>query len=687
MTGSADDERRRAGRPWAEVRGASQEINNLALLLRKWIDKAELAVVDLIAKLTPDHFSSGKIPGRAKVYALLKGIDLETELGLEFAEAVVDLCEAPSDQRAERLIEARDHWNIAQHPGPAGTESGLRELVVTQRKLIEKQEQLDRLRQAFHDSQNVRRQAQAVIMLLMVMVDRSQQAVDAWQRECDQLGNLLTSGTAEQLRAAQSRLVAAKRHESQAQTLLPRAQQDSRIARQVADRALRLIRQMSDTINELQQPAPDPSESGTTQEAVLSTALAVSGPTAGPGGFMVDADATLRSMRNLLDRGEAVLEEAAEQVARAAFHGDVKTASDLSRTIENNRRHLLAWLSAFLHREGTGTGLVSEFVLLSGITPEAHRERLLATTAAGDTSPALQFARLLEADGHQGEAEELYRHLRSVGDTQASLHLAHLLQDTDRSEEVEPLHREALDDGHVEAALDLAHLAAQEGRFDEVESLARRACFDDAPDIATAIGVLLEEASRMTGAEAIYRGAYHLGSVRAGRQLAQLLMKTGRPHEAWLLPGETRGQSDADDIDGSLTEIRDLVTSLMADEDHASGCLAAFERHAGISHQTHTSILLTTLAQGSTTPALQLARLLEADARLDEAERLYRLLWKAGDLQARMFLSHALLDSGRHAEAMALHRDALKDGDSTAALHLALITEDYEGHEDYEETE
>lgn len=60
----------------------------MARLLRRWLDEADMRVDDVLTALKPEHFISGRVPGRTTVSDRLAGVGLKPD----FIEAVADIC-------------------------------------------------------------------------------------------------------------------------------------------------------------------------------------------------------------------------------------------------------------------------------------------------------------------------------------------------------------------------------------------------------------------------------------------------------------------------------------------------------------------------------------------------------------------------------------------------------------------
>ncbi|GHE71796.1 hypothetical protein GCM10018785_45060 [Streptomyces longispororuber] len=214
------ERRETGGRPWGPLRGEFQELNELAVLLRGWVDEARLGVEGLRGKLTPEHFASGRVPAKATLSAWLSGKGLRWE----FVEAVADACSASHPALESRLARARPLWQRYQQAptpaaaGPEHAEAGRKELLRAQRRIIDLQEQLARAHHAYSDSQQALAHAVPLAILLSQMVGRLTAQIDALRaRPAASLGDLDLAR--DQLHHAQSELARAQAQRDEAQNL------------------------------------------------------------------------------------------------------------------------------------------------------------------------------------------------------------------------------------------------------------------------------------------------------------------------------------------------------------------------------------------------------------------------------------------------------------------------------------
>ncbi|MFI9833738.1 AAA family ATPase [Streptomyces sp. NPDC051913] len=104
-----------AGTKWGPLSGPSAAHNEVAGLLRSWLDLAGCTVPALLDRLTPEHFGDAQPPRRSATYARLAG----SGLTWEFIEAVVDITTDSAAVQQQRLAEVRVPWELAlQHAAP-----------------------------------------------------------------------------------------------------------------------------------------------------------------------------------------------------------------------------------------------------------------------------------------------------------------------------------------------------------------------------------------------------------------------------------------------------------------------------------------------------------------------------------------------------------------------------------------
>lgn len=335
-------EPRRAGRPWAALRGANQELNDIARALRAWLDDAGITVALLHDRLTPDHFPDRVVPAQRKLYDFCAGKNLTWA----FVEAVADVC-TPDDAAAqhEKLKRVRHLWDAScMNPTPVGErpEASGRELEEAKDRVIAAYEQIDRLRQAQADGEQARARAEHLVMMLLTMLGQLFAKIgDLTQDRNRLLAERSPDPVA--LTTVEDRLREAEGHREGTEEALRRAQQERDEALRVADEARRVARRLQDELEWLRAgkagPA-DPSAAHAREPDSLNTTGMPTAP-APDQVFLDDYGDALRKARNVLDTGSDALQAAQEQIAEVSAvmsqdTGPVIPGAVLSRTTPDN---------------------------------------------------------------------------------------------------------------------------------------------------------------------------------------------------------------------------------------------------------------------------------------------------------------------------------------------------------------
>jgi len=300
---------RRPGRPWAEARGASQEINAVVHILRGWLDASNVSVATLHRLLTPEHFdgSPRSVPPVWRLRDQLNGVGLTWEL----AEAVADIC-FPSEtvqEATHRLDQLRRLWDASKTSPTAAHVDPTFNLVEAQKHTIRALEELNRVRQAYEVSEQARQQALQVATVLFALLGQTQAQVAQLTRQLDALRAADSPRSVDELRT-EGRLDRAQKQTEDLRLQLARAEEERDRAQQVADLAARQISRLEEELRELRPDAGHgiPVQSGA--EVTLP----------GPGGAAADddaldqVDAALQKARDVLDREHEAVQEAAEDV-------------------------------------------------------------------------------------------------------------------------------------------------------------------------------------------------------------------------------------------------------------------------------------------------------------------------------------------------------------------------------------
>ncbi|MGW9454190.1 MFS transporter [Streptomyces sp. NPDC055632] len=241
------------------------EINEVATLLRQWLDKAGMNVKALHAELTEDHFppaegtdrKASRVPAQGRLYDHLSG----RILTLDMARAVIDVTTDDAAMEQARLAQVADLFKkIEQDPTPAivpGAVYG--ELQKARKGLARAQSEIDTLRRAQRLSDQASLEAQAIATRMYIQLNEMRNRIETLTRERDQLKSQLASQPAHQveLNALQTRLERAQNNEQATAETLKRAEEDGREARRVADEATRLLLEKEQEIIRLREQAAE----------------------------------------------------------------------------------------------------------------------------------------------------------------------------------------------------------------------------------------------------------------------------------------------------------------------------------------------------------------------------------------------------------------------------------------------
>ncbi|MFF4085196.1 AAA family ATPase [Streptomyces sp. NPDC001777] len=160
-----------AGTKWGHLSGPSAAHNEVAKLLRSWLDKAGCTVTTLIDRFTPEHFGDADPPGRSATYERLKGRGLTWE----FIEAVVDVTTDNAALQERRLAEVRVPWDAARQKAVSRRELVDSDLAHRALGLAEQLRQAEQREAALlAERDRIREVARA----LMVICERIRQHVD-----------------------------------------------------------------------------------------------------------------------------------------------------------------------------------------------------------------------------------------------------------------------------------------------------------------------------------------------------------------------------------------------------------------------------------------------------------------------------------------------------------------------------
>jgi len=139
---------RGARRRWGSLRGTEQE-NELATLIRKWLDDRDLTVSAVIRLFTLDHFSGQTPPGRTATYTRLAGEGLTWE----FVDAVADVITPTVTEHHQLLTTARPLWERVLANDEQNGSNQTTDIVATMREMVDLSQQLRNAQQHLTDLQ------------------------------------------------------------------------------------------------------------------------------------------------------------------------------------------------------------------------------------------------------------------------------------------------------------------------------------------------------------------------------------------------------------------------------------------------------------------------------------------------------------------------------------------------------
>lgn len=129
--------RRGARRQWRPPQGSKEE-NEVATLLRRWLDDREVTVGVMISRFTQEHFSGESPPGRTATYTRLAGVGITWE----FIEAVADVITVSATEHQQLLSAVRPLWGRVLANAERQDSSRTTDIVATMREMLDLAEQL-----------------------------------------------------------------------------------------------------------------------------------------------------------------------------------------------------------------------------------------------------------------------------------------------------------------------------------------------------------------------------------------------------------------------------------------------------------------------------------------------------------------------------------------------------------------
>ncbi|GGS54076.1 FxSxx-COOH system tetratricopeptide repeat protein [Streptomyces cinerochromogenes] len=248
-------EGRRRTRPWGPLKGPDRQADALARLLRDWLDGANLRVDDLREQLTPEHFTTGRVPSRTTVADRLAGVGLDND----FVEAVADVCSADAAGRQRLLEQARavrsgqvPHQQPHQQSAPAGDGDIAGELIVVQRHSLAVSDKLLRAMERVAELERERNNANQMVLLLLAMVDKLQRDIETLTSE---QGRLRGDVTQPLVREVHERLERSEEQRRKAEHELERARDERRRADRLAEEAADQVRALTAELELLRRHA------------------------------------------------------------------------------------------------------------------------------------------------------------------------------------------------------------------------------------------------------------------------------------------------------------------------------------------------------------------------------------------------------------------------------------------------
>ncbi|MFF7764325.1 hypothetical protein [Streptomyces griseorubiginosus] len=299
---------KRRTKPWGDLKGLTKQANDLASLLRSWLDTAQLRLDDVMARLTPDHFSTGRIPGRSTVGERLAGVRLDDE----FVQAIADICSGDDAALRERMItEARVLASHKDPAAPARTSLGepdsavlANELIAVQRRSLALQDKLMRAWERRVELDRERSKSHQMVMVLLAMVDKLQRDITTLHAERDRLRE--REHHPQQLDDVCQKLARSEEQRQSAEAELDRAREERNKADRLAEEAAEQIRTLKEELERLRQSTGQPDN---------SPLLTVADPSASEGeGFDAaadDIDDALAKAARHLDDGAQRLDQLA----------------------------------------------------------------------------------------------------------------------------------------------------------------------------------------------------------------------------------------------------------------------------------------------------------------------------------------------------------------------------------------
>ncbi|MFF5436724.1 hypothetical protein [Streptomyces achromogenes] len=311
----------RRGRPWAGLRGPTEEANRLAELLRAWLDDADLRLDDLLGELKPEHFENQIVPGRTTVADRLAGVNVRWD----FVEAVADACSSSAAEYERLRRQARPLYEAAVSAlsGPRGGGTGrqvrplprtgsapldpVRDLVVVQQRSLELSDQLMRALQRTAELEKARNDTHHMVLILLTLVDKLHRDIATLTAERDRA--TAASQASEALGEVHEQLRHSEAQRTQAETELSRARAEREKADRLAEQSAEQVRRLTAELSRLRQqhgPAGPDADAVPEHEATA--------PVLPEQRTSDDIDIALMKATHILDTGAERLNQLAEEL-------------------------------------------------------------------------------------------------------------------------------------------------------------------------------------------------------------------------------------------------------------------------------------------------------------------------------------------------------------------------------------
>ncbi|MFD0339648.1 hypothetical protein ACFVH0_13280 [Streptomyces sp. NPDC127117] len=245
------------------MKGPTALDNDLASLLRGWMDHADLTIDLLRERLTADHFPDGRIPSRTTLANRFSGVALDDA----FVQAVADACSRDADEQRMLLAQAHELKTrgagvpataappeASRLPSPTDWGSIARagaELIALQHKYVATQDRLVRAVERSAELERERSSANQLVLVLLALVDKLHRDIDDLHNE-QAPGNSrrLTRRPLDEIRAQLSR---SEQQRMAADAELVRARSERRKADQLAREAAEQVAALRAEVEELRR--------------------------------------------------------------------------------------------------------------------------------------------------------------------------------------------------------------------------------------------------------------------------------------------------------------------------------------------------------------------------------------------------------------------------------------------------